>query len=109
MIDYTQDDFTQSGQRYDVVLDNAGNHSLSEYRRALAAQGTLILNSGASLGLMARGRMVSPFVRQRLSSFIAKLNRDDLVLLSELIEARKLTSDRKCRPDRRGDSRTVSV
>ena len=42
VIDYTQEDFTQSGQRYDLILDNVANRSFSDYRRALTPQGTLI-------------------------------------------------------------------
>jgi NADPH:quinone reductase-like Zn-dependent oxidoreductase len=91
VIDYTREDFTRSRQRYDVILDNAGNHSLGELRRVLTADGTLIMNSGAALGTMVVGRMLSPFVRQRLRNFLAKLNHDDLVFLSQLIEAVKLT------------------
>ena len=92
VVDYTREDFTRSGSRYDVILDNAGSHSLGEYRRVLAADGTLIMNSGAALGTMAAGRMLSPFVRQKLRSFLAKLNREDLIVLCKLIEAGKLTS-----------------
>ena len=92
VVDYTREDFTRSGLRYDVILDNAGSHSLGEYRRVLAADGTLIMNSGAALGTMAAGRMLSPFVRQKLRSFLAKLNREDLIVLCKLIEAGKLTS-----------------
>ena len=91
VVDYTREDFTRSGLHYDVVLDNAGSHSLGEYRRVLAADGTLIMNSGAALGTMAAGRMLSPFVRQKLRSFLAKLNREDLIVLCKLIEAGKLT------------------
>ena len=91
VVDYTLEDFTHSGLRYDVILDNAGSHSLGEYRRVLAADGTLIMNSGAALGTMAAGRMLSPFVRQKLRSFLAKLNREDLIVLCKLIEAGKLT------------------
>ena len=91
VVDYTREDFTRSGSHYDVVLDNAGSHSLGEYRRVLAADGTLIMNSGAALGTMAAGRMLSPFVRQKLRSFLAKLNREDLIVLCKLIEAGKLT------------------
>jgi NADPH:quinone reductase-like Zn-dependent oxidoreductase len=48
VIDYTQEDFTQSGQRYDLILDQVANHSLSDCRRALAPKGTHIPNSGHS-------------------------------------------------------------
>jgi NADPH:quinone reductase-like Zn-dependent oxidoreductase len=92
VIDYTQEDFTKSGQRYDLILDNAGNHSLSEFRRMLTTEGTFIANSGASLGLTIVARALSPFVRQRLGSFLAKLNHDDLVVLKQLIEAGKVRS-----------------
>ena len=92
VVDYTREDFTRSDLRYDVILDNAGSHSLGEYRRVLAADGTLIMNSGAALGTMAAGRMLAPFVRQKLRSFLAKLNREDLIVLCKLIEAGKLTS-----------------
>jgi NADPH:quinone reductase-like Zn-dependent oxidoreductase len=90
VIDYTGEDFTRAGQRYDLILDNAGSHSLGGYRRVLTAGGTLIMNSGAALGTMALGRIVSPFVRQKLRTFLAKPNRDDLLVLSQLIEAGKL-------------------
>ena len=79
--DYTQEDSAKSGQRYDLILDNAGNHSLSEFRRMLTTEGTFIANSGASMGLTGMARALSPFVRQRLGSFFAKLNHDDLVVL----------------------------
>lgn len=92
VIDYTQVDFTKSGQRYDLILDNAGNHSLSEFRRMLTTEGTFIANSGASLVLIVMARALSPFVRQRLGSFLAKLNHDDLVVLKQLIEAGKVRS-----------------
>ena len=59
---------------------------------AVAADGTLIMNSGAALGTMAAGRMLAPFVRQKLRSFLAKLNREDLIFLCKLIGAGKLTS-----------------
>ena len=92
VIDYTKEDFTKSGQRYDLILDNAGNHSLSEFRRRLTTEGTFIANSGASVGLTIVARALSPFVRQRLGSFLAKLNHDDLVVLKQLIEAGKVRS-----------------
>ena len=46
VIDYTQEDFTQNGRRYDFILDNVANHSLSDLRRALTPTGTLIPNGG---------------------------------------------------------------
>ena len=96
-VDYTVEDFTRSGQRYDLVLDTVGNRSLSDLRRALTPKGTLILAGGKGgrllgpLALLLRARLLSRFVAQRLLSFIAKLRKDDLVVLNELIEAGKVT------------------
>jgi NADPH:quinone reductase-like Zn-dependent oxidoreductase len=96
-VDYTVEDFTRSGQRYDLVLDTVGNRSLSDLRRALTPKGTLILAGGKGgrllgpLTLLLRARLLSRFVAQRLLSFIAKLRKDDLVVLNELIEAGKVT------------------
>ncbi|MGH2383325.1 MAG: NAD(P)-dependent alcohol dehydrogenase [Candidatus Limnocylindria bacterium] len=97
VIDYTKEDFTQSGQRYDVILDNVEDHSLSECRRVLASQGTYIPNRGTGgrwigpLGRIAKARMVSLFVRQRLRPFLSKENTEDLFHLKELIESGKVT------------------
>ena len=93
VIDYTQEDFTQSGQRYDLILDNVGNRSFSDCRRALTPQGTLIPNSGhAGIGYIIKAFVVSLFVRQQGRPFVAIPNNEDLVVLKGLIEAGKLTS-----------------
>jgi NADPH:quinone reductase-like Zn-dependent oxidoreductase len=97
VIDYTQDDFTQSGQKYDLVFQLAGTRSPSDCRRALTSTGTLVLSSGESSGRwigpvdrMIKAAVLSPFVSQKLGSFLAKPNVDDLQLLKELIEAGKV-------------------
>jgi NADPH:quinone reductase-like Zn-dependent oxidoreductase len=96
VIDYTQEDFTRSGQRYDLILEMAGNRSLADLRRALAPTGTLVLVGGSGgRWLMGTGRtlravVVSVFVRQRLRSFLSKPRGADLVVLKELIEAGKV-------------------
>lgn len=94
VIDYTQQDFTASGQRYDLIFQLAGTHSAADCRRALTANGTLVLSSGDS-----RGRWIGPvdrilvavtlscFVSQRLRPLTAKRSQADLKLLKELIEA----------------------
>jgi NADPH:quinone reductase-like Zn-dependent oxidoreductase len=75
VIDYTQEDFTRSGQRYDLILEMAGNRSLSDLRRALTPKGTLVLVGGSGgrwfmgIGRTLRAVVVSRFVRQRLRSF----------------------------------------
>lgn len=97
VIDYTKEDFTRSGQRYDVVLDNVGNHPLLACRRMLTPRGTLLMNSGSGDGLLGplarvlRGLALSPFVRQRLVFFVASPNRDDLAALCDLFESGKVT------------------
>jgi NADPH:quinone reductase-like Zn-dependent oxidoreductase len=96
VIDYTQEDFTRTGQRYDLILDMAGNHSLSDCRRALGPNGTLVLagQSGRkehSILPLLKARVLSPFVRHRLRSFIASRNKEDLTTLKDLIEAGKVT------------------
>jgi NADPH:quinone reductase-like Zn-dependent oxidoreductase len=100
-IDYTQEDFTENGQRYDLILDMAGDHSLSEYRRALSPEGTLVMvgSSGSTSGhLYLRGfsrwfkaLAMSVFVRQRLRSLMSTRSQEDLIVVKELIEAGKLT------------------
>ncbi len=98
VIDYTEEDITQSGQRYDLILDNAASHSLSDLRRALTPRGTLIPNNGTSggrwtgtLGRTLTALVMSPFLRQRLRPFVSKETNGDLVVLKELVEAGKVT------------------
>jgi NADPH:quinone reductase-like Zn-dependent oxidoreductase len=93
VIDYTKEDFTKSERRYDVILDNVANHSLSDTRRVLQADGVLVSNSGRG------GRVIGPirrialigvlrrFSRQRLRFALAKVTTEDLLVLKELIEA----------------------
>jgi NADPH:quinone reductase-like Zn-dependent oxidoreductase len=97
VIDYTQQDFTRTGQRYDLILEMAGNRSLADLRRALTPKGTLVLVGGSGgrwfmgTGRTLRAVLVSPFVGQRLRSFLSKPRGVDLVVLKELLEAGKLT------------------
>jgi NADPH:quinone reductase-like Zn-dependent oxidoreductase len=97
VIDYTQADFTQSGQKYDLVFQLAGTSSPSDLRRSLTSEGTLVLSSGDSDGRwigpvdrLVKAAVLSPFVSQKLGSFLAKANQEDLQFLKELIEAGKL-------------------
>ena len=97
IVDYTQEDFTRSGQRYDLILDMGGNRSLSQLRRALTPRGTLVLVGGEGgdrwigIGRSLQALVVSPFVRHNLRPLASKPNQADLQVLKELIEARKVT------------------
>ena len=98
VIDYTQGDFTQSGQKYDLIFQLAGTSSPSDLRRSLTSEGTLVLSSGDSDGRwigpvdrLVKAVVLSPFVSQKLGSFLAKENKEDLQFLKELIEAGDVT------------------
>jgi NADPH:quinone reductase-like Zn-dependent oxidoreductase len=102
VVDYTQEDFTESGERYDVVLDIAGTRPWSESKRALTPDGTYVLighdqygRSGhrwfGSLGRFAKLMVISPFVSHLHPFRGAKDPGDRLIVLKELIEARKIT------------------
>ena len=97
VIDYTKEDFSRSGQRYDLILDAVGNRSLSDYRRVLTPQGILALAGGGHGGwlrpiiLPIKAVMMSPFSGQKLVPFLSKRNNDDLVFLKELLEAGRMS------------------
>ena len=92
VIDYTQEDFTKGGPRYDLILDQVANHSFSDFRRALTPKGIYIPNSGHSgLGFIIKAFVLSLFVRQQGAPYIAIPKNQDLVDLKELIEAGKVT------------------
>jgi NADPH:quinone reductase-like Zn-dependent oxidoreductase len=98
VIDYTRDDFAESENRYDVIIDIAGNPSLSRLRRALTPTGTAVLTGGEEGGSLTGGMnrqlgslILSLFVRQRLTMFINKERGSDLERLTDLIEAGKVT------------------
>ncbi len=97
VIDYTQEDITQSGQGYDVILDMAGNRSLSELRGALTPEGTLVIVGGSGgrwlmgFGRTLRAVALSPFVSQNLRQFMSAETKEDLIALKDLIEDGKVT------------------
>jgi NADPH:quinone reductase-like Zn-dependent oxidoreductase len=98
VIDYTQEDFTRTGQRYDLLVDTAGNRALPEYRRVLAPKGILVGVGGPDKGrriapLIGPVKMllVSAAVRQTMVVFLAHQSRDDLAVLRELLAAGNVT------------------
>ena len=99
VVDYTKEDFTQSGQRYDVIYDTVGNHSMSELRRVLNPKGIAIMiggggpNSGGVIGPLAKpvqAFLYSPFVTQKFVFFLAEIRTDDLNVMRELMESGKV-------------------
>jgi NADPH:quinone reductase-like Zn-dependent oxidoreductase len=98
VIDYTQQDFTKSGHRYDLILDCVGNHSLLACRRALTPKGIHVGVGGPSGPWMIRpltraitGPVLSRFVSQKFVTFMARSNKEDLIVMRELMEAGKVT------------------
>jgi NADPH:quinone reductase-like Zn-dependent oxidoreductase len=98
VIDYTQQDFTKSGQRYDLIFDCIGNHSLLACRRVLTPKGIYIAVGGPSgrwmIGPLASAitaPVLSRFVSQNFVTFIAKLSKKDLTIMHELMKTGKVT------------------
>jgi NADPH:quinone reductase-like Zn-dependent oxidoreductase len=94
VIDYTQEDFTRNGQRYDLVFAVNGYHSLSDYKRALSPQGIYVCAGGTMPQIfqaMLLGSLMSRKGGKKMGSMgIAKINQKDLVFLGELLDAGKL-------------------
>jgi NADPH:quinone reductase-like Zn-dependent oxidoreductase len=96
VFDYTREEFTKGGQRYDLILDNVGNRSLSACRRVLNPKGRCVI-AGApkELGIFLARALTAPllslFVSQTFGMLIAKLKKEDLTVMCELMEAGKVT------------------
>lgn len=97
VIDYTRTDFTRTGKRYDVILDNVEAQTLAAVRQALTPTGTLIPNSGRGgrwigpLGRIVKARVLSGFTRQLLLPFMSVGKRQDLLTLAELLKTGQIT------------------
>ncbi len=99
VIDYTKQDFAQTGQRYDLILDNVGTQPLSQFRSALTPKGICVMiggggpNDGRLIGPLARpikALMLSPFVSQKFGMLDAELNHNDLAFLGDLMQSGKV-------------------
>lgn len=100
VIDYTREDYTRSGEQYDVIMDNVGNRSLTDNRRVLKPEGKYVLIGGGGpddhrwvgpLGKVVAASALSMFVKHDMRMFISELKRADLVTLSGLIDAGTVT------------------
>ena len=93
VIDYTKEDFTRNGQHYDLIIDNVGNRSVSDYKRALSPNGIFVL-VGFSMSLLLHFTFLGPWISmtgsKKMSALIPKENREDLVLIKELLETGKV-------------------
>jgi NADPH:quinone reductase-like Zn-dependent oxidoreductase len=97
VIDYTREDFTQETGRYDLLLDNVGNRSLSSMRRVLTPNGKCVMTGAPKETLRVLTRLLKAFAcslfwRQKFRFFIANVNRDDLTTFGDLMKAGKITS-----------------
>ncbi len=98
VLDYTRDDFADGSRAYDLILDIAGNNSLTRLRRALARTGSVVIVGGESkgnltggVGRQLRAALLSPFVSQRLTMCAAKERGSDLERLTAFIDAGTVT------------------
>ncbi len=99
VIDYTKEDFAKTDQRYDVILDNVPNHSLSEIRRILTPKGKYILIGGGGpndsrwvgpFGRVIHTLVLSPFISQKMGMMLAQLNHNDLAFLADMMQSGKM-------------------
>src|SRR5438067_6991056 len=99
VIDYTKEDFTKTGQRYDVILDNVGTQPLLSFRRALIPKAKYVMIGGGGpndQGLIGplfrpiKAMLLSPFVSQEMGMFMADTNQKDLAVLADLMQSGKV-------------------
>jgi NADPH:quinone reductase-like Zn-dependent oxidoreductase len=100
VIDYTKEDFAKGDQRYDVILDNVPNHSLSDCRRILTPNGKYVMIGGGGptdnrwigpFGRVINTELISLFVSQKMGMMLADLNQKDLSTLADLMQSGKVT------------------
>jgi NADPH:quinone reductase-like Zn-dependent oxidoreductase len=92
VVDYTREDFTRGGQRYDLIFDNVGNRAFSDLRRALTPQGRILPNSGhGGMTYVLKAFLLAPLMRQQDKPLTTTPNGKDLAALAEMVEAGKIT------------------
>ncbi len=93
VIDYTKEDFTQNGQRYDLIIAANGYHSIFDYKRALSPKGIYVM-TGGSLAQMFQAMLLGPWISmtgsKKMGSLASKPNQKDLVFMKELLTAGKV-------------------
>jgi len=99
VIDYTKEDFAKGAERYDAILDNVPNHSLSECRRVLNPKGKYVMIGGGGpndsrwigpFGRVIKTLVMSPFISQQMGMMMADANHNDLTLLADMIQSGKV-------------------
>jgi NADPH:quinone reductase-like Zn-dependent oxidoreductase len=93
VIDYTQEDFTRNGQRYDLILAANGYHPISDYKRALSPKGTYVMTGGSMAQLFQAillGAWISMTESKKMGNLMAKINQKDLVCMIDLLESGKV-------------------
>jgi NADPH:quinone reductase-like Zn-dependent oxidoreductase len=97
VIDYKNEDYTEGGKQYDLIIDMVGNHSLTENRKVLTATGKLVMVGGSKGDWLAplmspiKALFLSPFVDQEMITILARLRKADLIILGDLMQAGKIT------------------
>lgn len=111
VIDYTREDFTRNGQKYDFIFDAVGNRTVTEYKRALSKQGICVIAGFSTLGKMINHMLLGPLHSSSGGKWIgmmgtARVNKKDLTTLKELMETGtiKPVIDRKYMLDKAGDA-----
>jgi NADPH:quinone reductase-like Zn-dependent oxidoreductase len=98
VIDYTREDFTKGAERYDLIVDNVGTHSVLEYKRVLKPDGNYVMIGSAAIGnwfgwleTPIEAWVLSPFMSQKFGMMLTELNKDDLAALGALMQSGKVT------------------
>lgn len=87
VIDYKQEDFTQNGQQYDLIVDTGAYRSISEYKRALTPEGRYVM-VGGSVAQLLQAMILGPWIsgRRKMTTFIKEANKEDLLFVKTLLE-----------------------